>query len=109
MFPAFTRLARMSIVLIVVLSVFSTMYLRDEQASYHCIKPYIVVKKVYLHCRDFIENHLLEFVKKNPGIVVYLQPRRHRTPRLVAEYCTWLNLFSSICSLFCKYLQTWLT
>lgn len=36
--------------------------------------------------REFIENHLLEFVNKNPGIVVYLQPRRHRTPKLVAEY-----------------------
>jgi len=36
--------------------------------------------------RDFIEGHLLEFVNKNPGVVVYLQPRRHRSPKLVAEY-----------------------
>ncbi|XP_039481800.1 39S ribosomal protein L43, mitochondrial [Drosophila santomea] len=36
--------------------------------------------------RDFIENHLLDFAKENPGIVVYVKPRRHRTPVLVAEY-----------------------
>ncbi|XP_046358488.1 39S ribosomal protein L43, mitochondrial-like [Haliotis rufescens] len=36
--------------------------------------------------RDFVENHMLDFTKKNPGTVVYLKPRRHRNPRLVAEY-----------------------
>ncbi|XP_033153988.1 39S ribosomal protein L43, mitochondrial [Drosophila mauritiana] len=36
--------------------------------------------------RDFIENHLLDFAKENPGIVVYVKPRRHRTPVLVGEY-----------------------
>ncbi|KAK2168851.1 hypothetical protein NP493_1215g00002 [Ridgeia piscesae] len=36
--------------------------------------------------RDFVEKHLLEFTQKNPGVVVYLQPRRHRPPKLVAEY-----------------------
>jgi len=37
--------------------------------------------------RDFIENHLVDFAKENPGIVVYVKPRRHRTPVLVGEYC----------------------
>lgn len=36
--------------------------------------------------REFIENHLLDFTRKNPGIVVYLKPRRHRKPVLYAEY-----------------------
>ena len=36
--------------------------------------------------RDFIENDLVEFAKQNPGVVVYLQPRRHRKPKLSAEY-----------------------
>ncbi|XP_016946909.1 39S ribosomal protein L43, mitochondrial [Drosophila biarmipes] len=36
--------------------------------------------------RDFIENHLVDFAKENPGIVVYVKPRRHRTPVLVGEY-----------------------
>lgn len=47
--------------------------------------------------RDFIENHLVDFAKENPGIVVYVKPRRHRTPVLVGEYCKYpnsrLNLF----------------
>ncbi|GFN75368.1 39S ribosomal protein l43, mitochondrial-like [Plakobranchus ocellatus] len=38
------------------------------------------------HMRDFIENHLLDFTQKNPGVVVYLQPRRHRPPSIVAEF-----------------------
>lgn len=37
--------------------------------------------------RDFIENDLVNFAKENPGVVVYVKPRRHRTPVLVAEYC----------------------
>ncbi|KAL5022734.1 hypothetical protein ScPMuIL_001889 [Solemya velum] len=36
--------------------------------------------------RDFIENHLLDFTKANPGVVVYLKPRRHRKPRIMAQY-----------------------
>ncbi|XP_041370660.1 39S ribosomal protein L43, mitochondrial-like [Gigantopelta aegis] len=36
--------------------------------------------------RDFIENHLLDFTKTNPGVVVYLKPRRNRSPQLFAEY-----------------------
>ncbi|XP_005090362.1 39S ribosomal protein L43, mitochondrial [Aplysia californica] len=38
------------------------------------------------HMRDFIENNLLEFTQKNPGVVCYLQPRRHRPPSVVAEF-----------------------
>lgn len=37
--------------------------------------------------REFIENDLVDFARKNPGIVVYLQPKRHRKPKLFAEYC----------------------
>ncbi|XP_055342925.1 39S ribosomal protein L43, mitochondrial-like [Paramacrobiotus metropolitanus] len=36
--------------------------------------------------RDFIEYDLLDFARRNPGIVVYLQPKRHQFPRLHAEY-----------------------
>lgn len=36
--------------------------------------------------REFIENDLVDFAKKNPGTVVYLQPRRHRKPKVFAEY-----------------------
>ncbi|XP_046432314.1 39S ribosomal protein L43, mitochondrial [Neodiprion fabricii] len=36
--------------------------------------------------RDFLEHDLVNFAKENPGIVVYVKPRRHRTPALSAEY-----------------------
>ncbi|CAO1419846.1 unnamed protein product [Diamesa hyperborea] len=45
--------------------------------------------------RDFVENGLLDFAKGNPGTAVYLKPRRHRTPVIVAEYLNgdrqWIN------------------
>lgn len=37
--------------------------------------------------RDFLENNLVDFAKTNPGVVVYVKPRRHRSPVIVAEYC----------------------
>ncbi|VEL41447.1 unnamed protein product [Protopolystoma xenopodis] len=37
--------------------------------------------------RDFIEEGLVDFARKNPGTVVYVKPRRHRAPLIVAEYC----------------------
>ncbi|KAG7190353.1 hypothetical protein KM043_006465 [Ampulex compressa] len=36
--------------------------------------------------REFIENDLLDYAKENPGVVVYLKPRRHRLPVIKAEY-----------------------
>ncbi|XP_033222389.1 39S ribosomal protein L43, mitochondrial [Belonocnema kinseyi] len=36
--------------------------------------------------RDFVENDLIDYAKSNPGTVVYLKPRRHRGPVIVAEY-----------------------
>lgn len=38
------------------------------------------------NCRDFLETNLIDFAKNNPGVVVYLKPRRHRGPVMVAEY-----------------------
>ena len=36
--------------------------------------------------RDFIENDLINFANSNPNIVIYMKPRRHRSPVFVAEY-----------------------
>ncbi|KAG0424779.1 hypothetical protein HPB47_028000 [Ixodes persulcatus] len=36
--------------------------------------------------REYIEKELVDFARQNPGIVVYLKPRRHRDPVVVAEY-----------------------
>jgi len=46
--------------------------------------------------RDYIEQHLIQYAKDNPSVAVYLKPRRHKTPVIVAEYCNgheeYLNL-----------------
>ncbi|XP_075223499.1 mitochondrial ribosomal protein L43 [Lycorma delicatula] len=36
--------------------------------------------------REFIENDLVDFAKSNPGIAVYVKPRRHRLPYIYAEF-----------------------
>ena len=36
--------------------------------------------------RKFIEKDIVNFAKENPGTAVYLKPRRHRAPVIVAEY-----------------------
>ncbi|KAK9498737.1 hypothetical protein O3M35_003305 [Rhynocoris fuscipes] len=36
--------------------------------------------------REFIESELIDFSRNNPGVVVYVKPRRHRSPNLTAEY-----------------------
>ena len=47
--------------------------------------------------RDFIEKDLVDFARENPGIVVYLKPRRHRSPVFSAEYLNgntqWMSLY----------------
>ncbi|EZA58534.1 hypothetical protein DMN91_009044 [Ooceraea biroi] len=46
--------------------------------------------------RGFIEHDLLDYAKQNPGVVVYVKPRRHRHPVIVAEYLNggryWMNV-----------------
>jgi len=37
--------------------------------------------------REWIETDLVKFAEDNPGIVVYVKPRRHRGPVIKAEYC----------------------
>uniref|UniRef100_A0A8D9BW21 Large ribosomal subunit protein mL43 n=1 Tax=Cacopsylla melanoneura TaxID=428564 RepID=A0A8D9BW21_9HEMI len=36
--------------------------------------------------RDFIETDMIDFVKQSPEFVLYLKPRRHHSPHLIAEY-----------------------
>lgn len=36
--------------------------------------------------REFIEDKLVDFAKTNPSVVVYVKPRRHRCPVMVAEF-----------------------
>lgn len=46
---------------------------------------------IFRYHSDFLERNLLEFARDNPGVVVYVKPRRHRGPVLVAEYCKYHN------------------
>ena len=43
-------------------------------------------ESVFLFPRQFIEHDLVKFASANPSVVVYLKPRRNRTPVVVAEY-----------------------
>ncbi|RWS06974.1 39S ribosomal protein L43: mitochondrial-like protein [Dinothrombium tinctorium] len=46
--------------------------------------------------REFIETDVVDFSRQHPGVVVYLKPRRHKTPIMVTEYLNgnshWMNL-----------------
>ena len=44
--------------------------------------------------REFIESDLVAFAKQNPHVAIYLKPRRHRAPVIVAEYCEFRNRVS---------------
>ncbi|KAG6455859.1 39S ribosomal protein L43, mitochondrial [Manduca sexta] len=46
--------------------------------------------------RDFIEQNLVEFAKENPGVVVYMKPRRHRSPVIVGEYLNGDRVWMSV-------------
>ncbi|CAN9508645.1 unnamed protein product [Ophioblennius macclurei] len=39
-----------------------------------------------LGVRDFIEDGVVDYAKKNPGTVVYVSPQPCRIPKIVAEY-----------------------
>ncbi|XP_020773948.1 39S ribosomal protein L43, mitochondrial [Boleophthalmus pectinirostris] len=39
-----------------------------------------------LGVRDFIEEGVVDYAKKNPGTVVYVSPQTSRIPKIVAEY-----------------------
>ncbi|KAM3955533.1 mitochondrial ribosomal protein L43 [Aphomia sociella] len=46
--------------------------------------------------RDFIEMDLVDFARKNPSVVVYVKPRRHRSPVVVAEYLNGQRIWMSM-------------
>lgn len=40
-----------------------------------------------LGVRDWIQYDAVNFARANPSVVLYLKPRRHRSPVVIAEYC----------------------
>ncbi len=59
-----------------------------------------------LGVRDFIEKDIVNFAKSNPAVTVYVKPRRHRSPLLVAEYCK--LRFSLLCKCVMVFLIFWI-
>lgn len=78
--------------------------------------------------RDFIETDLIHFAQDHPGTAVYLKPRRHKSPSIVAEYLNgerevvschnftsqqmikWLNLYSTRSGIpLMRYVKMWHT
>ncbi|CAB3232131.1 unnamed protein product [Arctia plantaginis] len=75
--------------------------LQNGVGRYVCQLQRIVLKFCKSHggsrgMRDFIEQDLVDFAKHHPGVVVYLKPRRHRSPVIVGEYLNgdrvWMNV-----------------
>ncbi|KAL0808383.1 hypothetical protein ABMA28_012865 [Loxostege sticticalis] len=88
--------------------------LQNGVGRYVCQLQRIVLKfcKTHGSCRglrDFIEQDLVDFAKQNPGVVVYLKPRRHRGPVAVAEYLNgdrvWMNLANKTHSEITKWIE----
>lgn len=76
-----------------IISGFPRAVLANGLGRYICQLQRITIKFCKSHggsrgVREFIENDLVDFAKSNPNIVVYVKPRRHRSPVFVAEYCT---------------------
>uniref|UniRef100_A0A2P2I3U7 Large ribosomal subunit protein mL43 n=1 Tax=Hirondellea gigas TaxID=1518452 RepID=A0A2P2I3U7_9CRUS len=46
--------------------------------------------------RDYLEQDLVHFANANPGVVVYVKSRRHRTPVIKAEYLNGETEFLSL-------------
>ncbi|XP_068626030.1 large ribosomal subunit protein mL43 [Battus philenor] len=92
--------------------------LQNGVGRYVCQLQRIVLKFCKSHggsrgLRDFIEQDLVEFASKNPSVVVYLKPRRHRSPVVVAEYLNgdrvWMNMNNKTHSEITKWIEMFRT
>jgi len=45
--------------------------------------------------REFIETEMIDGSRSNPSVVVYLKPRRHRSPVIVTEYLNGMSHWMS--------------
>ncbi|XP_026499536.1 large ribosomal subunit protein mL43 [Vanessa tameamea] len=88
--------------------------LQNGVGRYVCQLQRIVLKFCKSHggsrgIRDFIEQDLVDFAKQNASVVVYLKPRRHRGPVLVAEYLNgdrvWMNVQNKTHSEITKWME----
>ncbi|XP_050723161.1 39S ribosomal protein L43, mitochondrial-like [Eriocheir sinensis] len=57
--------------------------------------------------REYIEKELIGFARDNPGVVVYVKPRRHRSSCLKAEYLNGGEEYISTHMNTCEDVQKW--
>lgn len=49
----------------------------------------VIVLSLLGSFREFVEQEVADFARRNPGIVIYVNPRPCNVPRVVAEYREW--------------------
>nr|VZI47828.1 unnamed protein product [Spirometra erinaceieuropaei] len=52
-------------------------------------------------------REVVEFARNNPSVVVYLKPRRHRSPLLVAEYLNGNYHYLRLSKMSCEEINAW--
>jgi len=57
--------------------------------------------------RQFIQQDVVQLAKDNPSFVVYLKPRRHRSPVLVAEFLNGERHWQSLQNKTCDEVGAW--
>ncbi|XP_014279921.1 large ribosomal subunit protein mL43 [Halyomorpha halys] len=65
--------------------------LKNGIGRYVCQLKRVTIKFCKTHgdsrgIREFLETELIDFSRNNPGVVVYVKTRRHKSPSLNAEY-----------------------
>lgn len=58
--------------------------------------------------REFIEKEIVQFAQENPGTAIYLKPRRHRSPVIVAEYLNGERHWQSLNKLNQEQISEWM-
>ncbi|THD20361.1 Mitochondrial ribosomal protein L43 [Fasciola hepatica] len=61
-----------------------------------------------LGIREYIEKYLVDFARRNPATVVYVKPRRHRPPLIVAEYLCGNWHYVKPAGMNCEEINNWM-
>lgn len=51
------------------------------------MRVYVCITVIVTNCREYINNHVVDFAKENPQCAVYVRYRPGRAPRMIGEYC----------------------
>ncbi|RWS26222.1 39S ribosomal protein L43-like protein [Leptotrombidium deliense] len=58
--------------------------------------------------RDFIETDVVDYSRSNPGVAVYLKPRRFKSPVMVTEYLNGNAHWMSLTKMSSKEIKAWI-